>query len=163
MLSCSSFECLGTNPIVFAGTWDKRKLMDPVNPRRAIGGKLEVRARLNSPLKGPDIVSKVETWYFLDTKNSLSQAIYQKLMSDSTLTPSILPPNSTSNFKPSISQSNLTSISTPSTLQSPSISPVTPIRPSPRALEFPSTSSHPSQLKGEEDSSMDALVAQFDR
>ncbi|KAJ3411982.1 Coiled-coil and C2 domain-containing protein 1B [Chytridiales sp. JEL 0842] len=40
-------------------------LVDPNNPRKSLGGKLEVRIRLRAPLAKPDVVVKQERWILL--------------------------------------------------------------------------------------------------
>ncbi|KAJ3013272.1 Coiled-coil and C2 domain-containing protein 1B [Thoreauomyces humboldtii] len=46
------------------------ELADPTNPRRMMGGKLEVRIRLRSPLMKPDVVLKEERWLSIDFSGS---------------------------------------------------------------------------------------------
>ncbi|KAI9202214.1 uncharacterized protein BJ171DRAFT_426795 [Polychytrium aggregatum] len=51
------------------------QLTDPDNPRKEVGGRLEIRIRLRAPLLKPDILKKTERWVSLDLTPTATTAV----------------------------------------------------------------------------------------
>ncbi|TPX32193.1 hypothetical protein SmJEL517_g04666 [Synchytrium microbalum] len=90
------------------------QLVDPENPRKPTGGRLEVRFRMRQAFLGPELISKSHRWLTLDTSPS---------------TPAARPPLKDNLAPPT---------SSPSRPSSPAVTkPVSPRTPSPSTLRTP--------------------------
>ena len=57
--------------------------MDAANPKRRVGGKLELRLRLQNPILGQECLSKSEKWLFVGDKPEASLPLMETTFSPS--------------------------------------------------------------------------------
>lgn len=139
-------------------------LTDPANPRRAIGGRIEVKVRLRTPARGPEVVEVVERWVSLDVGDGRDAVTVPRA---TTPVPADLPVTSVATPQKAAPLADMNIVQAPSPARGgPAVAaqPLTPIPATPPAPRTPPSvsSTQPPVQTAQSAEEIDDLIASFD-